>query len=119
MVRATACSMRSWRSSPPNPAEQEDKHLLGTHPQNKSAVCRQEQDHEEDYQREKSVEPGDHSLPELHLLRRGVGGAGLLQALTLSVSVRVDPYSTFRPTELNFSWQPKHRYLIVVHEGRQ
>ena len=74
MVRATACIIRSWRSSPPNPTEQEDKDLLGAHPQNNSAVCGQEQDHEEDYQREKSVEPGDHSLPELHLLGEGLVG---------------------------------------------
>ena len=59
---------------PSNPVEQEDKHLLGAHPQNNSAVCGQEQDHEEDYQREKSVEPGEHSLPELHLLGEGWWG---------------------------------------------
>ena len=118
MVRATACIIRSWRSSPPNPTEQEDKDLLGAHPQNNSAVCGQEQDHEEDYQREKSVEPGAQP-PGTAPPWRGVGGAGLLQDPILSVSVRVDPYSTFHRTELNFSWQPKHRYLIVVHEGRQ
>ncbi len=51
--------------------------------------------------------------------QNNTGVCGQEQDPTLSVSVRVDPFSTFYRTELNFSWQAKHRYLIVVYEGRQ
>ncbi len=57
---------------PSNPAEQVDKDLLGANLQNNSGVGGQYQDHEEDHQREESVEPGDNGLPEFLPLGEGL-----------------------------------------------